>query len=96
MKIRAGLNDGMSCSGMIIVVFCEMFLAVFCARLLTIKLPNPRRYTFSPAASDFFTSSMNDSTLVKTVFLSIPVLLAISLTMCFVHISIIVIYNVSV
>ncbi len=37
------LNEGMLCSGMIIVVFFDIFLAVFCARFFTIKLPNPRR-----------------------------------------------------
>ena len=93
MKTRAGLKDGMSCSGMIIVVFCEILRAVFCARLFTIKLPNPRRYTFSPAANDSFTSSMNDSTLANTVFLSIPVFLAISLTISAFVISL-SIYNV--
>ena len=40
-NVLAGLNDGMLCAGIIIVVFFEMFLPVFSALSLTIKLPNP-------------------------------------------------------
>ena len=39
----AGLNAGMSCAGMVIVVFLVMFLAAFLALCFTMKLPNPRR-----------------------------------------------------
>ena len=39
----AGLNAGMLWAGTIIVVFFDIFLAVFSALRLMIKLPNPRR-----------------------------------------------------
>ena len=34
MKTRAGLNAGILCSGMMMVVFLEMLRAVFCERFL--------------------------------------------------------------
>ena len=40
-KTFAGLNAGILCAGILIVVFFEMFLPVFSALFLTIKLPNP-------------------------------------------------------
>ncbi len=63
-----------------IVVFFEMLRAVFSARCLTMKLPKPRRYTFS-----FFSNklslmvSIKDSTTAETSFLAMPVDVAISL-----------------
>jgi hypothetical protein len=42
-KTFAGLNAGMLCAGILIVVFFEIFLPVFSALVLMIKLPNPRR-----------------------------------------------------
>ena len=53
MNVLAGLNAGMLCSGIIKVVFFEILRAVFCARFFTMKLPKPRRYTFSPDEIDF-------------------------------------------
>ena len=44
-KLLAGLNAGMSCAGIVIVVFFEILRATFVARFLTMKLPKPRRYT---------------------------------------------------
>ena len=75
VKVLAGLKAGMLCSGMMIVVFLEMFRAVFWALFFTMKLPNPRRYTFSSFAKDVLTASMNASTVASTVTLSIPVLM---------------------
>ena len=43
MNTLAGLNAGILCSGMMMVVFFEMLRAVFCERVLMMKLPNPRR-----------------------------------------------------
>ena len=40
-KTLAGLNAGMLCAGILIVVFFEMFLPVFSALVLIIKLPKP-------------------------------------------------------
>ena len=37
----AGLNAGMLCAGILIVVFLEMFLPVFSALVLMMKLPKP-------------------------------------------------------
>ena len=42
-NVFAGLKAGILCSGMMMVVFLEMFRAVFCARFFRIKLPKPRR-----------------------------------------------------
>jgi len=71
----------MLCSGMMMVVFLEMLRAVFSARFLRMKLPKPRRYTFSFfSPRDCFTVSMNASTVTSTEALSRPVLRAISLT----------------
>ena len=42
----AGLKAGMLCAGILTATFFEIFLPVFSARVLIIKLPNPRRYTF--------------------------------------------------
>ncbi len=42
-KTFAGLNAGMLCAGILIVVFFEIFLPVFSALVLMMKLPNPRR-----------------------------------------------------
>ena len=81
MNTFAGLKAGMLCSGMMMLVFLRMLRAVFCERVFTMKLPKPRRYTFSPLASESFTVSMNFSMVSRTVVLSIPVDLAISLTM---------------
>ena len=43
IKDLAGLKAGMLCAGMMIVVFFEMFLPVFSALFLIIKLPKPLR-----------------------------------------------------
>ena len=40
-KVLAGLKEGMLCAGIIIVVFFEMFLPVFAALFLIMKLPKP-------------------------------------------------------
>mgnify|MGYP000601137075 CR=1 FL=1 len=40
-KVFAGLKDGILCAGIMIAVFLEMFLPVFSALSLTIKLPKP-------------------------------------------------------
>jgi hypothetical protein len=39
----AGLNAGMLCAGILIVVFLEIFLPVFSALVLMMKLPKPLR-----------------------------------------------------
>lgn len=46
-KLFAGLKLGKSCASIVIVVFLRILRAVFAALCLIIKLPNPRRYTFS-------------------------------------------------
>ena len=56
MKDFAGLKAGMLCAGIIIVVFFEIFLAVFFALFLTMKLPNPLRYTLFPFYHGIFNS----------------------------------------
>jgi len=61
-NVLAGLKAGMLCAGIMMVVFLEMFRAVFSARFLTIKLPNPLKYTFWFLANDPFTLSMKAST----------------------------------
>lgn len=48
----AGLNAGILWAGILIVVFFEMFRAVFSALRLMIKLPNPRKNTSFPATID--------------------------------------------
>ena len=79
-NVFAGLNAGILCSGIIKVVFFEIFRAVFWALFLTMKLPKPRKYTFSSLASEFLTTSMNASTVIRTFCLSIPVFFEISFT----------------
>ena len=76
------------------VVFLEMLRAVFSARSLITKLPNPLKYTLSFLASESFTVSIKASTVVNTVTLSIPVFLAISFTMS--ALVILVIFNMLV
>src|SRR5690606_17356960 len=61
-NVFAGLNDGILCAGIMIVVFLEMFLAVFSALRLTTKLPKPLRYTFLPSSNESLTVSMKAST----------------------------------
>ncbi len=91
VNVFAGLNAGMLCSGIIIVVFFEMLRAVFCALFFTMKLPNPRRYTFSSFDNDVFTEFINASSVVSTVCLSMPVFLAISFTISALVIALIII-----
>ena len=43
LKTSAGLNAGILCAGTISVVFLVILRAVFCARCLIMKDPNPRR-----------------------------------------------------
>ena len=43
MNVFAGLKAGILWAGIIIVVFFEIFRAVFFALFLTIKLPKPLR-----------------------------------------------------
>src|SRR5690606_33772065 len=61
-KTLAGLKAGMLWAGILMVVFFEMFLPVFSALVLIIKLPKPRKYTLSPPSNEFFTSSIKVST----------------------------------
>ena len=75
-----GLESGHLWAGITMVVFFEMLRAVFFARVFTVKLPKPRRYTFSPFANEFFTLSMKLSTTLCTLIFSTPVLFAISFT----------------
>ena len=77
----AGLNAGILCSGIMIVVPCEMLRAVFCERVFTMKLPKPRRYTFLSLLKESFTISINHPNVSRTCDLSNPVDLAISFTM---------------
>jgi hypothetical protein len=51
------------------VIFLPIFLALF----LVIKLPKPLTYTFSPSTKFSFTSLKNDSNVTKTSTLGIPV-----------------------
>lgn len=80
MNTLAGLNAGILCSGIMIVSFLEMLRAVFCERTFTMKLPKPLKYTFSPFASESFTTSMNFSTVSSTLAFSMPVDFEISFT----------------
>lgn len=57
----AGLKAGMLCAGIVIVVRLVMLRAAFSARCLMMKLPNPRRYTGSPAMMEFLTTWVNSS-----------------------------------
>lgn len=79
LKVLAGLKAGILCAGIMMVVFLLMFRAVFSARVLTMKEPKPRSYTFSPCARLSLTTVMNCSTTVTTAALSMPVVFAISL-----------------
>ncbi len=63
-----------------IVVFLEILRAVFFSRSLTINEPNSRRYAFSPCAGLCFTEVIRPFTTVRTLAFSMPVLLAISVT----------------
>lgn len=58
----------------------EMFLPVFSALTLMMKLPKPLKYTFSPDAMTSFTVSMKFSTTEDTAPFSMPVLLAMIAT----------------
>lgn len=78
--MSAGLNAGILWAGMMIVVFLEILRAVFSARCFTMKLPNPRRYTFSPCARLSLIEVIRPSTIEMTLALSMPVVLAISVT----------------
>ena len=79
-KLLAGLNAGMSCAGIVIVVFFEILRATFVARFLTMKLPKPRRYTLFFFSRDPLMLYMKASTMACTCTFSAPVLLAISFT----------------
>ena len=93
MKDFAGLNAGKSCASMIIVVFFEMLRAVFAARLLTMKLPKPRRKTSSfSTVKLLITSSINASTQALTSILPTPVLPDFFNKFCLCHIFIIIIF----
>ena len=81
MKVLAGLNAGILCSGMMIVVLLEILRAVFWALLFTMKLPKPLRYTLLPLAKEPFTDSINCSSVAYTIAFSIPVVFEISFTM---------------
>jgi len=72
-KVLDGLNDGMLCAGMMMVVFFEMLRPVFWARSFTTKLPNPRRYTFLPSAIEALMLFMKASTARSASALSNPV-----------------------
>ena len=79
-NVLAGLNAGKSCAGMLIVVFFEILRAVFSARCFTIKLPKPRKYTFSLLSKRLLLiASINDSTTTATSYFAIPVLSVIPL-----------------
>ena len=85
VNVFAGLNAGMLCSGMMMVVFFEMLRAVFCALFFTMKLPKPRRYTFSSFDNEVFTDSIKASSVVNTVCLSMPVFGNFVYNICFSH-----------
>ena len=76
-KAGEGLNAGMSCAGILIVVFFVMLRAVFSLRCLIRNVPKPRRKTFSLRICAARTSSMKPSTTAKTVVASTPVSRAI-------------------
>src|SRR5574344_1561194 len=80
MNTLAGLKAGMSCAGIVIVVFLVIFLAAFSALCLMMKLPKPRRYTGSFLEREALTLSMKASTTVDTVVFSSPVDFATSFT----------------
>src|SRR3712207_2667333 len=74
MKLLAGLKLGRSWAAMVSVVFFRMLRAVLAARCLMMKLPKPRRYTFSFLSSRLdLTLPMKHSTTVATSFLGMPV-----------------------
>ena len=62
------------------VVFLDMLRAVFSARSFMMKLPKPRRYTFSPCARLSLIEVIRHSTTARTLAFSMPVVLAISVT----------------
>ena len=63
-----------------IVVFLEMLRAVFSLRYFTMNEPKPRRYTFSPCARLSLIEVISPSTTARTFAFSMPVVLAISVT----------------
>lgn len=84
-SVWAGLKAIILCSGMMSSTFFDMFLPTFFARVLRMKLPKPRRYTFSPETMEAEIVRIMASTHVCTVDLSIPVSLEIADTIsCFV------------
>ena len=79
------LNAGISCAGILSVVFFVILRAVFSLRCLIRNVPKPRKKTFSLRICAARTSSMKPSTTADTVVASTPVSLAICLTIsCFV------------
>ena len=79
-KLLDGLNEGIKCSGILIVTFLEILRAVFSALFFTTKLPKPHKYTFLPSTTEFLIDSIKASTVACTATFSIPVVLEISLT----------------
>src|SRR5690606_3307070 len=70
----AGLNEGIKCSGISIALFCLIWRPIFLARFLMTNEPKPRMYTFSPSASESFTSLKNISNATNTSTFGTPVL----------------------
>ena len=68
-----GLKAGMEWAGITIVVFFVMLRATFSALFLTMKLPNPRKNTSSPAIIVSFMFLINASTTASAAVFSTPV-----------------------
>lgn len=68
-----GLKAGMEWAGITIVVFFVMLRATFSALSLTMKLPNPRKNTSSPAIIVSFMFLINASTTASAAVFSTPV-----------------------
>lgn len=80
LKASAGLNAGMLWAGTTTVVFLEMLRASFTALCFTMKLPKPRRYTFSPCARLSLIEVIRPSTTARALAFSMPVERDISVT----------------
>jgi len=63
----------MKCAGILTLVPFEMFRPIFIARFFSRKVPNPRRYKFSPFTIDCLMVSIMASMVTVTVGFSIPV-----------------------
>ena len=69
-KLLDGLNEGIKCSGILIVTFLEILRAVFSALFFTTKLPKPLKYTFLPSTTEFLIDHKSLHSCLHSYFLN--------------------------